>query len=427
MNQQVNQPKSTAYDDEIDLFEIFQDIWREKLLVVIIGFITTLLAVVYALIATPVFQTSSILKTAQLKDLDELNNTGVLQLTEKEALNRVVSSLESYDLRLNFFKENQNLFAGFIKEGISLEKSFEAFNKSSLKIVKPDPKKLDSFNQYIGLELQYGNKINGPEVVNGLVKFAIDYEKDRLKEDFLTVVENKLNKLHRDLSVMRAGYASDKEIQIAKLLEKDSLKKLQLEDELEAIRFTLKQQRENKITKLDEAIGIAQSLGIKKPTTPSSFNENAKQSFSGNVIKTEVNNQEIPLYFLGTDALKAEKDILLARENDDFVSGRIVEIKKELKLLENNRQIQILKQRENDDLFLAELSKLLEKIHRLENLNIDFNKLNLVKIDQLALDSNNKIKPKKSLIVAVGFVLGGLLGIFAALITSAVRKRRQAV
>lgn len=427
MNQQVNQPKSTAYDDEIDLFEIFQDIWREKLLVVIIGFITTLLAVVYALIATPVFQTSSILKTAQLKDLDELNNTGVLQLTEKEALNRVGSSLESYDLRLNFFKENQNLFAGFIKEGISLEKSFEAFNKSSLKIVKPDPKKLDSFNQYIGLELQYGNKINGPEVVNGLVKFAIDYEKDRLKEDFLTVVENKLNKLHRDLSVMRAGYASDKEIQIAKLLEKDSLKKLQLEDELEAIRFTLKQQRENKITKLDEAIGIAQSLGIKKPTTPSSFNENAKQSFSGNVIKTEVNNQEIPLYFLGTDALKAEKDILLARENDDFVSGRIVEIKKELKLLENNRQIQILKQRENDDLFLAELSKLLEKIHRLENLNIDFNKLNLVKIDQLALDSNNKIKPKKSLIVAVGFVLGGLLGIFAALITSAVRKRRQAV
>lgn len=427
MNQQVNQPKSTAYDDEIDLFEIFQDIWREKLLVVIIGFITTLLAVVYALIATPVFQTSSILKTAQLKDLDELNNTGVLQLTEKEALNRVGSSLESYDLRLNFFKENQNLFAGFIKEGISLEKSFEAFNKSSLKIVKPDPKKLDSFNQYIGLELQYGNKINGPEVVNGLVKFAIDYEKDRLKEDFLTVVENKLNKLHRDLSVMRAGYASDKEIQIAKLLEKDSLKKLQLEDELEAIRFTLKQQRENKITKLDEAIGIAQSLGIKKPTTPSSFNENAKQSFSGNVIKTEVNNQEIPLYFLGTDALKAEKDILLARENDDFVSGRIVEIKKELKLLENNRQIQILKQRENDDLFLAELSKLLEKIHRLENLNIDFNKLNLVKIDQLALDSNNKIKPKKSLIVAVGFVLGGLLGIFAALIKSAVRKRRQAV
>lgn len=427
MNQQVNQPKSTAYDDEIDLFEIFQDIWREKLLVVIIGFITTLLAVVYALIATPVFQTSSILKTAQLKDLDELNNTGVLQLTEKEALNRVVSSLESYDLRLNFFKENQNLFAGFIKEGISLEKSFEAFNKSSLKIVKPDPKKLDSFNQYIGLELQYGNKINGPEVVNGLVKFAIDYEKDRLKEDFLTVVENKLNKLHRDLSVMRAGYASDKEIQIAKLLEKDSLKKLQLEDELEAIRFTLKQQRENKITKLDEAIGIAQSLGIKKPTTPSSFNENAKQSSSGNVIKTEVNNQEIPLYFLGTDALKAEKDILLARENDDFVSGRIVEIKKELKLLENNRQIQILKQRENDDLFLAELSKLLEKIHRLENLNIDFNKLNLVKIDQLALDSNNKIKPKKSLIVAVGFVLGGLLGIFAALIKSAVRKRRQAV
>lgn len=34
-------------------------------------------------------------------------------------------------------------------------------------------------------------------------------------------------------------------------------------------------------------------------------------------------------------------------------------------------------------------------------------------------------KPKKKLILAVGFVLGGMLGLFAALISSAIRKRQQ--
>ncbi len=34
------------------------------------------------------------------------------------------------------------------------------------------------------------------------------------------------------------------------------------------------------------------------------------------------------------------------------------------------------------------------------------------------------IKPKKSLIVAVAFVLGGMLGIFVALIVGSSRKRR---
>ncbi len=146
---------------------------------------------------------------------------------------------------------------------------------------------------------------------------------------------------------------------------------------------------------------------------------------SGSVIKTEVNNQNIPLYFMGTEALEAEKQNLLSRENDDFTSGRIVEIAQELKLLEHNRQVEILKSRENDDLFLAELAEQYKEISRLKGLKVNMDNLKMVSVDQLAVQPASPIKPKKTMIVAVGVVLGGMLGLFAALLRSAIRKRMQ--
>lgn len=53
-------------------------------------------------------------------------------------------------------------------------------------------------------------------------------------------------------------------------------------------------------------------------------------------------------------------------------------------------------------------------------------KLALVSLDQLATQPSRAVKPKKVMIVAVGIVLGGMLGLFAALLRSAIRKRSQA-
>src|SRR5690606_11892874 len=98
-----------------------------------------------------------------------------------------------------------------------------------------------------------------------------------------------------------------------------------------------------------EAINIARSLGLKKPSTPSSM---ADSEASGNVIRTEVNNQQIPLYFMGTDALEAERQVLRKRRSDDFADPRIAQIRRELSLLISNRQVEVLRKRENEEIFL---------------------------------------------------------------------------
>lgn len=418
-------PQSPVYDEEIDLFELAQDVWREKITVLVIGAAVTLLALIYALVATPVYQTSSVLKPAKTKDLDQLNSLGVYELTPDSALDRVGAALESYETRLEFFKNNPALFQPLMRPGRTDEQNFDVINREGFKLLRPDPdpKKQQTFSDYVGLQLEYSKELDGPAIVNGLIQYAIERERTRLTEDLGVVITNKLESLQRDLNVLRVGYNTDKEVKITGLTESDNLKRLQLEDELAAIRMTLKTKRENRIKQLDEAIAIADSLGIKKPSTPSSLSEGTR--VSGSVIKTEVNNQNIPLYFMGTDALEAEKKTLVSRESDDFTSDRIVEIQKELKLLENNRQIQILQSRENEDLFLAELADKEKAIAHLNSLKLNMDTLSLVTLDQPATQPSRAIKPKKTLIVAIGLVLGGMLGIFAALLRSAIRKRQQ--
>ncbi|MNJ65777.1 hypothetical protein D3C77_618150 [compost metagenome] len=48
----------------------------------------------------------------------------------------------------------------------------------------------------------------------------------------------------------------------------------------------------------------------------------------------------------------------------------------------------------------------------------------LVSIDRLAVEPISPIKPKKSLIVALGLILGGLVGSFVVLLRYAFKKRR---
>ncbi|MDT4871287.1 G-rich domain on putative tyrosine kinase [compost metagenome] len=62
----------------------------------------------------------------------------------------------------------------------------------------------------------------------------------------------------------------------------------------------------------------------------------------------------------------------------------------------------------------------------MRNLNFDVADLKLVSIDQVAVDPLKPIKPKKALILALGVVLGGMLGLFIALLRNMLRRKPDA-
>ena len=199
-----------------------------------------------------------------------------------------------------------------------------------------------------------------------------------------------------------------------------------MEDELKALRLQLKLEREARIQQLDEAIAIAKSLGITRPTTPSAMAD-AAQGSSARLVRTEITSQSIPLYFMGSQALEAERAALLKRTTDDFTDNRISQIRKKIQLLEVNRQVEMLGKRSNEDVFLNDIEPLRAEAVRLGRLNTDMSQLGLVSIDRKAQMPTDPIKPKKALIVALALVLGLLAGLTIATVRFLLQRRKQGI
>ncbi|WP_460137218.1 Wzz/FepE/Etk N-terminal domain-containing protein [Pseudomonas sp. S1_E04] len=389
---------------EVDVSVFFDGVWRHKKLIVLITAGVGLLATAYAFLATPEFEVSSVLRPSAINELDALNRSEVYKLPPGEALTRVGAALESYDTRLGFFRSNQKLFKAFEQPGRTLEQGFEEFNRNSINLTLPDSKS-SALSAYIKIGMSYPAGIDGVAILNGFVDYAIATERDQIAADMTVIVKNRLREIEGKLSAARSSYDVEKEAKIATLNESDTLRRAQLQDELKALRNQLKTLRSDRVAQLNEAIGIAKALGIKKPSTPSSFGD-PDHSVSGSVMRTEVNSQQVPLYFLGVDALEAEKNALMQRKSDDFTESRIAQIAKELQLLRANREIEVLKFRQKDDLFLAGVQPLRAEEARLRNLNIDMSRLNLVAIDRRALEPTQPIRPQKFKIILFGVIFG---------------------
>ncbi|MCQ4256695.1 Wzz/FepE/Etk N-terminal domain-containing protein [Stutzerimonas stutzeri] len=410
---------------EIDLVDLISALWKQKALIITVTVLAGLIGLAYAVLAPRYYSVQSVLRPAAIKDVDELNHLGIYKLSPKKALAEVAASLDSYDNRLSFFRNNQPLFAELAQPGRSLEQTFEDFNDEAFTLLQPDAKKTGETTPFVGLRLTYPESINGVEVVNGFIQHSLNSVRQQIAADLEILISNRLSQLEKSMAAARANYEASKEVKIAKLTEADALKRVQLSDELSALRQQLKTRRDNRINQLNEAIRIAKSLGITKPTTPSSLGA-TEVTTQGSVIRTEVNNQQIPLYFMGSEALEAERTALRARRSDDFTEPRIAQIARELKLLEHNRQIETLNSRENEDLFLKGLAGWREEAARLRAMDFDAAALKLVSIDQRAIAPTRPVKPKKTLIVALALVLGGMLGLFIALVLNLRRPRHQA-
>jgi LPS O-antigen subunit length determinant protein (WzzB/FepE family) len=409
--------------DEIDLVVLFQAIWKQKKLVMAATAGAGLIAAIYAFLTPPQYEVSSVLRPAAINELDALNRSEIYTLPPGDALVRVGASLESYDTRLGFFRSNQKLFKAFEQPGRTLEQSFEEFNRNSIELSLPDPKKANSLSAYIKLEMSYPKGVDGVAILNGFIDYAIATEREQIAADLDVIVKNRLNELKGKIDAARSSYEVDKEARIASLRETDSLRRAQLQDELKALRAQLKTGRTDRVAQLNEAIGIAKSLGIRKPSTPSALGESDRNG-SSSVMRTEINNQQIPLYFMGVEALEAERTALMQRKSDDFTEGRIAQIAKELQLLQSNREIEVLNRRENEDLFLAGVQPVRAEVARLRNLSIDMSRLKLVTIDKQALEPLRPVKPQKAMIILLGLVLGGFIGAFIAVIRHLVKNRQ---
>lgn len=411
---------------DLDFLRLIKVLWRQKAVILLSFVVCVVFALLIAfVIVAPSYKVSSTVRQPSAYTLEPLTSSGLYMITPEAALKRVIASLESYSTRRAFFSENAELFKDFMRQGESVERAFERFNREALSVKSPDFKILMP-SSGVAIAFDYKPPVDGANILNRFVKYAMDNETQRLKSDVEAVVEGRIGDLQAKLHAEKLAYNLERDSTIASLRENNELKKMQLKDELKALRYQLKLQREARIQQLSESIAIAKSLHIIKPATPSSMAE-AGAGGGANVVRTEINNQSIPLYFMGVEALSAERLELQKRTNDDFVDFRIAQIAKELQLLENNRQVQVLIGRSNDDLFVRNTEDLKKELDRLSKLSIDFDRVSLAAVDQVAHEENSVATSVRVFIVLLGGLLGGLVGVALALMRNYVHRVRYSL
>ncbi|HTN31154.1 MAG TPA: Wzz/FepE/Etk N-terminal domain-containing protein [Pseudomonas sp.] len=156
-----------------------------------------------------------------------------------------------------------------------------------------------------------------------------------------------------------------------------------LEQRIDALRDMARQRRADRIKMLEEALKIAKGAGLDSPsvTTWQNFSSNGNAPIKDGT----------PLYMHGSKALQAELEIMHARASDDP--------------------------------FIPELREIQERVEFLKGIDIDPQGTAVMTLDSSALVPERPIKPKKALIMAIGLILGGMAGVFIALVRCALKNR----
>lgn len=336
MSQQYIPP----HDDEIDLFELMQTLWGFKWLIAGITALFTAFGAVYALSLSPVYEAQAHLMAPRANEVFQLNpGVADVGLTPAEVYERVQSNLQSADVRRRFFEHQGGANA--------------------------PASRIDLNSMNAALSIHTGNttrvvmELDNPELAAQWVNELIAYVAATTVDELVAEVNQNITAYLRRIDL-----------------------------QLDSLRALMEAERLSRIAVLEEALSIAQSIGLQE-----SMIENAANQL----------NME---YMRGSRALMAEINVLRNRMSDEpFMVA--------LQSLSDSNSLAI------------DPSRLYVESRILSSVEIEPDLIRPIRITQTAEPPSRPNGPNRSLIIALSVILGGMVGVFAALILSAVRKRQQ--
>lgn len=357
-------------DDEIDLFDLVDDIrdkWYWLIGCLVVG---SILATVYAFTASPLYRTELVLRDAPASDLLMFSQPALrttLQLTSSGKKDEYGNPVELSDKPV-FELNSDDSFMG-VRAVIRSATARKAFYQS-----------LFSSDDGVLQEILYNQKLTEEQnLANFLQLFSFSDSNSKKDQDiFLEVMfELKDAEIAKNLLNEYVDFALQRyESQIRQELSRKVQSQLQLNQSwANSFRDNYESDKARRIALLEEAAAVAFSIGQVKPF----YNTN-----------DVVVSSEPPLYMMGELALKREAEQLTQRSN--MIS---------------------------EDVFIEGMSAIKNSMTALDEIKIDWASVNFALVDQPALLPVRPIKPRKILIVALGGVGGFMFGLMAALLAAA--------
>lgn len=331
----LNSPVNPSASQEIDFGSVLRILWEQKWVVIGVAAITTALAAVYAYTSTPVYEARAYVIPPTQNDIANFNygRTREAELSPynvKDVYGIFVLNLQAESLRRKFYEEKYLRMLSSSERKGPQDMLYSQFSK---KIVVLPPSK-DIADRYV----------------------VIAQNKDPVvAKDWV------------DTYIERAGERAENEM-VKNVSREAEVRARNLAQQIDSLRETGKQIREDAIIKLREAREVASAIKLEKPPI-----------ITGNPAVEIAGSMEGQLiYMRGTKALEAE--------------------------------IKNLEARVSDDPFIDRLRELQAKYSFFKELQTRTRDVAVYRIDGVVELPDTPIKPKKVVITLLGLLFGVVLG-----------------
>jgi len=293
----VNSP-APYQNDEIDLFELFESLWKEKVLIVASTVLITLGGGIYAFSLKPTYEATIAIYDALPESRQLLNG---LRFSEVKNINvdEFVAFLNSSD-QLRSLTRSKTWQAATAGSEITQEDSVrrlissKAFSATKVR----DKKNQNSFQvwelKWLARTYTEAEKELTDYVFNGLESFS-RFKVDQYENLRTTELKN-------------------------------------LNSRYQAIYKEREHVRADNLAQLEEALAVAQKLNIVEPADLALMAKVSARTAASSVELVNSSDKN-PLYLRGTKLLTAEIDVLKSRKNEEPFSDTLQELRSSINLL----------------------------------------------------------------------------------------------
>lgn len=336
-----NYSNTSSNGNEVDLRMLMVALWRQRFVIFGVVVMATIVAALYAFLSTPIYLAKVIVVPPTQNDIANYNygrvpDNQLNPFTVKDVYGVFLRNLQGETLRREFFNEVYLPSLSDEERKKSQETLYSDFSKTL--IVSLAAK--DNTDRY-----SVAAKDELPEQAVMFISKYIARASDLAKKEMVKNISSEADVLARNL-----------------------------QQQIVLFREIGLREREDSITKLREALLVAEAIGLEKPPVISG---DSKLKIAGSL-------DEQPLYMRGTKALKAE--------------------------------IENLETRKSDDPFINKLRSLQTKSKFYTGLESNIMNVQVFRMDGDVELPEGPVQPKKAIVLLLGVLLGLILGVMIALL-----------
>lgn len=351
-------------EEEITLRELATALWRSKVFISVIILIMAALAAAYAYTSTPMYQVRVVIEPPKASELTYFHRIISGFRNAEASVHRALHGQDSFNSTLSIDLTSDSAYNFFTRSlGTNTTKQvfFNNFYFPEHSKITPNVGKQESWTQFNqNLDVPQGGNPQNPSPVTITMRGNESEKISGWLNQYVQVAHQIARaQLADSLTSIKNAYLQEVDTSI------DSLKALA------AVK------RMNEISRLQDALIIAEATGI---TTPLS---------SGSLVASY---KEDTLFLRGSEAIKSE--------------------------------IELLRSRKDDTPYISELPNLLYAQALLTNLSIDPDQMSLASIEEVAIPPSSPVSPRKKLLILLGAIIGLIVGTVAALVRHKLTTRR---